>query len=751
MSFALALIMVVNCIIITKETKAADSVLELTADSVPQSGDTYGISSYEQLVYLANVVNGGNPCSGVTFVLTEDITMPVGKTWKVIGNSDNPFSGTFDGNSHKVDNFYIYLSKNHPVLSSSSSTLSYYGFFGYLKNATVKNLQITNALITGDASIPSYNRTYRKYQYLAVLAGYVVSSTIENCYVGGEMNVENFYQTSTTKCVGGLTGYVTSSYDSTTKTVTASNIKNCTNNVKFSMGKRTEKLGGIAAYCYGSVNIYKCLNKSEIVGGASEINEETGTGGIVGRVGPTSGAQSKYMADENYRCHIFNCVNHGKVWACDENGNTLTTTKSRSRRGGIVGYAGNTYGVFVENCFNSGKVSNGHYYSSNAYFSASIVGSVYGISVSRSFICISNSYFVHNYVEGEEDDIYLHSCKIYTAQGGVNIVQNRNNYFIESVYPFYCAGCSPEEKLNSDEFLNHMNKYAKYNSTLNVVRYESGTYAGYASVDSTVTCDESQEREGEEAVWIIDPTLGSNGLPTIDLDYLGYGNVEVTYTVTYKDGLEGSLFADEIIGGLHDGDNTPLYSVPERTGYDFAGWESDWQNTVSNNIVYTAKWTPKVYNAKFETGGLVNINSQNVNFGDIVEKPADPVIKGYKFSGWYMDSAFETLYDFSTIVNENVTLYGKFDLVEADIEDSTKYDEDSDTENPTKDNNEDNNTKNPTKDNDTDNNADNLQKDDSTDTPKTGDKSAVLFLIITMLASTIGIVYSIKKYIRVKN
>lgn len=128
MSFALALIMVVNCIIITKETKAADSVLELTADSVPQSGDTYGISSYEQLVYLANVVNGGNPCSGVTFVLTEDITMPVGKTWKVIGNSDNPFSGTFDGNSHKVDNFYIYLSKNHPVLSSSSSTLSYYGF-----------------------------------------------------------------------------------------------------------------------------------------------------------------------------------------------------------------------------------------------------------------------------------------------------------------------------------------------------------------------------------------------------------------------------------------------------------------------------------------------------------------------------------------------------------------------------------------------------------------------------------------------
>ena len=66
----------------------------------------------------------------------------------------------------------------------------------------------------------------------------------------------------------------------------------------------------------------------------------------------------------------------------------------------------------------------------------------------------------------------------------------------------------------------------------------------------------------------------------------------VTYTVTYKDGANGTVFADDVHSGLKSGDATPDYEggTPTRDGFTFQGWEPEVTGTVTGNATYTAKW-----------------------------------------------------------------------------------------------------------------------------------------------------------------
>ncbi len=67
---------------------------------------------------------------------------------------------------------------------------------------------------------------------------------------------------------------------------------------------------------------------------------------------------------------------------------------------------------------------------------------------------------------------------------------------------------------------------------------------------------------------------------------------------------------------------------------------------------------PKVYyTVNFESNGGSEVASVQAEEGSAVEKPTDPTKAGYLFNGWYIDSALETLYDFSGAVTKNLTLY----------------------------------------------------------------------------------------------
>lgn len=66
------------------------------------------------------------------------------------------------------------------------------------------------------------------------------------------------------------------------------------------------------------------------------------------------------------------------------------------------------------------------------------------------------------------------------------------------------------------------------------------------------------------------------------------------YTVTYKDGADGKVFADKITKDLVYGDKTPAFGKdPERAGYTFKGWKPEVADKVTDNAVYVAQWKVK--------------------------------------------------------------------------------------------------------------------------------------------------------------
>ena len=68
-----------------------------------------------------------------------------------------------------------------------------------------------------------------------------------------------------------------------------------------------------------------------------------------------------------------------------------------------------------------------------------------------------------------------------------------------------------------------------------------------------------------------------------------------TFTVTYTDGVEDEvIFENDVHTGLNAGTPTPAFvgGTPNREGYTFAGWEPKVAETVTEDVLYVAMWTP---------------------------------------------------------------------------------------------------------------------------------------------------------------
>ena len=68
-------------------------------------------------------------------------------------------------------------------------------------------------------------------------------------------------------------------------------------------------------------------------------------------------------------------------------------------------------------------------------------------------------------------------------------------------------------------------------------------------------------------------------------------NEETKYTVTYKDGVDGEVFADQVYGNLLSGVATPAFEgTPTREGYVFKGWKPAVAEKVTGDVTYVAVW-----------------------------------------------------------------------------------------------------------------------------------------------------------------
>ncbi|MGJ0845839.1 InlB B-repeat-containing protein [Tissierella praeacuta] len=78
-------------------------------------------------------------------------------------------------------------------------------------------------------------------------------------------------------------------------------------------------------------------------------------------------------------------------------------------------------------------------------------------------------------------------------------------------------------------------------------------------------------------------------------------------------------------------------------------------------IIEIVESTVKKYRVTFNTNGGNNISSIEVEEGQKLTKPTDPIKKDHKFIGWYEDSSLTKEFNFDTEITKDLTLYAKWE------------------------------------------------------------------------------------------
>ena len=147
--------------------------------------NTCTVSSAEGLEQFAAEIIAGNVDADATIVLGDDIDLnelsrsrALASNWTPVGTEEAPFTGTFDGNGYTIKNLTL-------VESEAKEGKAFIGFFGYAKNATIKNVTFENVTI----NIPCLDIDHSQGHIGAVAGSLEGTSTIENVTVKGDIEV----------------------------------------------------------------------------------------------------------------------------------------------------------------------------------------------------------------------------------------------------------------------------------------------------------------------------------------------------------------------------------------------------------------------------------------------------------------------------------------------------------------------------------------------------------------------------------
>ena len=227
--------------------KSTVPTAELQTTKPPIVNGVYQLSTPEELQtfsFIVNGVAGFTQNTAAKAVLLNDIDMTNMTSWLPIGTESRPFTGTFDGQGHSIQNIAIKTSK------------SYSGMFGKVVGATIKDFHISGTLTVSEG--------YTEHG----VVGYADGSTITD--VHSELNITTSKANDATQHIGGIVG---SMFNSST-------VRRCSFGGKL-MDAGTNTVGGIVGYADGTANkISYCIN----YGSVRTTGTSTNAGGILGYV-----------------------------------------------------------------------------------------------------------------------------------------------------------------------------------------------------------------------------------------------------------------------------------------------------------------------------------------------------------------------------------------------------------------------------------------------------------------------------------
>ena len=270
--------------------------------------EPFVLKTADHLAWFRDYVNEGHPsaCAKIADDVQEidmssvchvaDTEKQVAElSWTPIGNSDNMYQGTFDGNGKTIKNLYI------------NATTTNIGFFGYaIKGGSIKNITFNNAKVNSSGN------------YTGILAGYEENciikniKTLANCSVKGK------------ESVGGIAGRANG------------DISNCENhaivNGRFSVG------GVVGSHVGVNNSITSCANYGAVTSTGSQ------TGGMVGFLGTGIIQNSANYGDITGANNVGNLIGEGNICNLDNvlgTGN-VTATSDTERAGLFVGWTYNS-------------------------------------------------------------------------------------------------------------------------------------------------------------------------------------------------------------------------------------------------------------------------------------------------------------------------------------------------------------------------------------------------------------------------
>lgn len=156
---------------------------------------------------------------------------------------------------------------------------------------------------------------------------------------------------------------------------------------------------------------------------------------------------------------------------------------------------------------------------------------------------------------------------------------------------------------------------------------------------------------------------------------------KITFNLNYAGApaAPGSVTADI-------GETAAEPDSPKRAGYAFTGWYTEAAcinefrfatDTLSADITLYAGWTQSEvtikFNLNYDTTDLPPANII-VDIGQKATRPEDPERKGYDFIDWSTDPYGEEIFDFSSAVIRNLTLFAQWEIQEYNVTVHLNYD-----------------------------------------------------------------------------
>ncbi|MCQ2061909.1 MAG: hypothetical protein MJY99_01050 [Fibrobacter sp.] len=307
----------------------------------------YEIATTQELTWFSQLVNTGNfgingkltadicfnscadgdtpvPDQILDIAITKDFSAYGFTSWTPIGGrewynegstfrNEGKYSGIFDGDGHTIRGLFAYI-KIKPEDAALSEDDYYMGLFGYVKNATIKNVGVVDSYVQGDFCIGG-------------VVGSAVSSTISNVYYTGKVSGENN--------VGGVVGV---NYNGTVE------------NASFNKGE----LKG--AYAGGVVGINDRNGIVRNVYNAAYIHGSGIVGGVVGEniSGTVSNAYNIGLVEGSK--NVGGVVGYNSYFSTVNNVyNTGSVNQTNDGCGG--GVIGENEGGALRNAYNTGDVS----------------------------------------------------------------------------------------------------------------------------------------------------------------------------------------------------------------------------------------------------------------------------------------------------------------------------------------------------------------------------------------------------------